>query len=179
MLLVDHVNYPIAVRNLQRYLRQLSYDESSILAPPVDGIFDTKTEEALRSYQRARGQAENGVADLETWERLYADYRASLAKNSSPRPIYLFYRDPESATLREGEKSFAVAALRYMLRELQQDYAELSALSDGNLYDADTARAVRTFQSNNGLTVTGETDRATWNAIADRYNKLFQDTIDQ
>ena len=37
-----------AVRNLQRYLRRLSYNNESIRPVPIDGIFDTETEERIR-----------------------------------------------------------------------------------------------------------------------------------
>ena len=86
--MTNHQNYPAAVTNLQRYLRQLSYDEASIPPPPVDGIFEDATVAALREFQRLRGFPVTGQADQETWDRLYADYRASLAKNSPPPPPY-------------------------------------------------------------------------------------------
>ena len=175
----NHPNHPPAVANLQRYLRQLSYDEPTIPPPPVDGIFESQTGAALREFQRLRGFPVTGSADRETWDRLYADYRASLAQNSPPRPILIFDLDPAGYVMRPGTESFAVATLRYMLRELQHDYIGLSDLSDGSLYDDDTANAVRKFQEQNTLPVTGETDKDTWNAIADRYNMLFSTTSDQ
>ena len=81
----EHPNYNEAVANLQRYLRQLSYWEKSIPQAPVDGVWDSQTEDALREYQRLRGLPVTGSADFETWERLYGDYRASLAAHSPPR----------------------------------------------------------------------------------------------
>ena len=76
--------------NLQRYLRQLSYFDPSIPRPPLDGIFEAATEEALRAYQRSVGLPETGIADAKTWERLYSDYLISLDENSPPAPIYIF-----------------------------------------------------------------------------------------
>jgi len=59
----DHPNQAPAVENLQRYLRQLSYDQPEIPAPPIDGIFESQTEEALRQFQRSRGLPVTGSAD--------------------------------------------------------------------------------------------------------------------
>jgi peptidoglycan hydrolase-like protein with peptidoglycan-binding domain len=47
-----------AIRNLQRYLRQLYFSEESIPEVPVDGVFDSATEASLRAFQRSRGLPE-------------------------------------------------------------------------------------------------------------------------
>ena len=44
-------NQATAVENLQRYLRRLSFDDPRIPRVPVDGIFDTVTEDATRAFQ--------------------------------------------------------------------------------------------------------------------------------
>ena len=52
-----------AIQNLQTYLRQLSYHDQSIKAPPIDGIFDTDTKQSLMDFQASRGLPPTGVAD--------------------------------------------------------------------------------------------------------------------
>lgn len=167
-----HENQAVATENLQRYLRQLSFWEA-ITPPPIDGIFDDATERALSEYQALRGLAVTGNADQETWERLYADYRASLARHSPPRQISVFYLDPEGYVLREGGVGFAVYALQYMLSELRHSYRALESVVPTGVYDAETAAAVRFFQEQNGLPDEGGVGTVTWNAIADQYNTLF------
>ncbi len=169
----DHPNNSPAVENLQRYLRKLSFDEASIPAPPVDGIFDTRTEEALREFQRSRGLPVTGSSDQDTWEQLYADYRGSLALNSPPRQISAFPPDPFGYVMVPGSTGFAVAALQYMLRELHYHYLALRELPITAVYDEETSAAVRLFQEKNRLSVDGNVGLLTWNAIADQYNILF------
>ena len=41
-----------AVRNLQIFLRQLSYTDPDIIPPPIDAVFDTVTRDSLKSFQR-------------------------------------------------------------------------------------------------------------------------------
>ena len=175
----DHQNFTPAVENMQRYLRQLSYDESSILTPPVDGIFETKTTDSLREFQRSRGLPITGSADFETWERLYDDYRASLSNNSPPRQISVFPLDPDNYELEIGKSGFEVTVLQHMLRELSHSYYEFSEIVPNGIYDEATASAVELFQKSNLLPHNGRVGRLTWNAISDQYNLLFTQASDE
>lgn len=177
--MVDHPNHSQAVENLQRYLRQLSYWEETLPAPPVDGIFESRTEEALRAYQQSRGLRVTGSADFETWERLYADYRASLAMHSPPRWVSVFYLEPEGDRIGEGRVGFAVSVLQHMLSELRHSYTALEQVSVTGVYDPQTAEAVRAFQKANRLPDEGGVGLMTWNAIADQYNTLFATRTDE
>lgn len=172
----NHPNQAPAVENLQRYLRQLSYDEPEIPAPPIDGIFESQTEEALRQFQRLRGLPVTGSADQETWERLYNAYRSSLAYNSPPRQISAFPLDPIGYVITTGSAGFAVLALQQMLQELSYHYAALVGLPVTGIYDETTQNAVRIFQQGNRLPVDGNVGLQTWNAITDQYNALSSKT---
>ena len=162
-----------AIRNLQRYLRQLSYDEESITRPPIDGIFESDTREAVRNFQALKGLPQTGTADRDTWELLYASYRSSIANNSPPRTVALFPRTPASEKLTVGSQGFTVMTLQHMLNELTLDYSDLGDFSISGIYDEPTQSAVRAFQRHNVLEQTGEVDRLTWNQIADQYNVIF------
>ena len=171
--MTDHQNNKSAITNLQRYLRQIALAEKTFSAPPVDGIFDTATREALRRYQQSVGFPPTGFADQEIWERLYADYRASLAKNASPRAILLFPFDPEGFAYENGSSGFEVEAIQYMLRELARSYAEFEDLPVTGIYDQKTTDAVKVLQQKSNLEPHGKTDLLTWNTLADQYNTLF------
>lgn len=174
----EHENQAVATENLQRYLRQLSFWEA-ITPPPIDGIFDDATERSLSDYQRVRGLPVTGMADQETWERLYADYRASLARHSPPRQISVFYLEPEGYVIGEGSVGFAVYALQYMLSELRHSYIGLENVTPTGVYDQATADAVRLFQRESRLPDEGGVGMMTWNELADRYNTLFASTRDE
>ncbi len=169
----EHTNQETAVRNLQRYLRRLSFREPTILDPPVDGIFDSRTEDALREFQRLRGFPITGRADRQTWERLYEDYRVAQALGAQPQRVALFPIIPDGYTLDQNARGFVVTALQYMLRELQYHHRELAELPITGVYDTDTANAVRLFQSRNNIPEDGLVGLLTWNALTDQYNLLF------
>ena len=145
----------------------------------MDGIFDDATERALSDYQALRGLPVTGIADQETWERLYADYRASLARRSPPRQISVFYPEPEDYVIGEGSVGFAVYALQYMLSELRHAYIELEGIEPTGVYDEATANAVRFFQRVSRLPDEGGVGMMTWNELADRYNTLFVSPRDE
>ena len=175
----DHQNYAPAVENLQRYLRFLSYSKPSIPTPPIDGIFESRTEQALREFQRLYGLPVTGIADRVTWELLYAEYRAALAVNSPPRQISVFPIEPFGYVMQLGARGFAVTAIQYMLLELHHHYSELQDVLLTGVYDEQTQAAIRMFQQKNGLPSDGNVGLLTWNALADLYNTLFSRTTDE
>lgn len=157
-----------ATFNLQRYLRQLAYfDGDSDALPPIDGIFEEATAEALRKYQRASGLPVTGVADKETWDRLYVDYINSISQNSPPAPVYLFPRHPNDYSIGLGDEGFIVSAAQYMLREMLILYGEerLAPEPDGKFGRA-TETATTRFQELHGLYPSGRIDKLTWNNLA-------------
>ena len=171
--MTQHQNEPVAVKNLQRYLRRLSYHVPSITAPPIDGIFESDTRRALREFQAWQSLPITGIADRETWDMLYAAYRASIGENTPPRTIAFFPFGEPKTVLSIGNREFVTTVLQYMLQELSSLYTPMTAVDLSGVYDEKTALAVRDFQQKNRLPDTGSTDAPTWNAIADQYNILF------
>ncbi len=163
-----------AVRNLQTYLRQLSYHDPDISPPPVNGIFDTTTRQSLSQFQKSSGLAVSGTANRKTWETLYAAYCRSLAENALPAKLSLFPPTPKNDCLTLGARGFCVSALQMMLGELQRFLSEKTPIEPTGVYDEATEANVRAFQiCCPDLIETGTVDLATWNAIVMRHNALF------
>ena len=58
-------NLSDAIRNLQTYLREISFYDSSIPRVPIDGLYDTDTRAAVLEFQRTRGfEASSNVDKL-------------------------------------------------------------------------------------------------------------------
>jgi len=168
-----------AIRNLQRYLRQLSYVDERIPGPPIDGIYDTATREAVRAFQRVEGLPETGVVDTATWELLFRRYEESLRREAAPVPLAQFPRISPGYALREGDENFLVRLVQYALGELDLIYEGLDDVPQTGIYDEETMKAVREFQRRHSLPETGEVDRATWDALATTYNREFGGYQDQ
>ncbi len=169
----QYQNRSEATKNLQRYLRQLSYHDPTIPSPPIDGIFTSDTERSLRSFQRAYGLPVTGVADRDTWDVLYGAYRASVNAHSQPRSVAILPFLSVPVLLSQGSNAFSVTVLQHMLRELSALSTDFDEVEVTGVYDSATENAVRSFQKKNRLPESGITDIPTWNAVTDQYNMLF------
>ena len=170
---MPNTNEQEAIRNLQRYLRQLSYVNDKIPTPPIDGIYDTATRDAVRAFQREERLPDTGAVDTATWELLFKRYEESLRREDAPVPLVQFPRISPGYALREGDESFLIRLVQYALGELDLIYKGLDDVPQTGVYDAATAEAVRGFQRRHALPETGEVDRTTWDALATTYNREF------
>ncbi len=164
-----------AIRNLQTYLYQLSFHDPLLTAPPIDGIFERDTRQAVTDFQRGDGLPQTGIADQLTWERIYAAYLLSLAENSPPLRVEAFPSLPKGYRLSVGQSGFAVSVLQLLLQELEHSYGGLLPIDVSGSYTQNTAEAVREFQQHNNLPPTGEVDLFTWNSLADQHNIRYGD----
>lgn len=157
-----------ARRNIQRYLRQLSYFEPSILPPPIDGVEGDDTKKAVKAFQKIAGLPETGEVDEMTFERLFDAYIVSLDERALPLCISPFPSEPFGYSVESGSSAPIVRLVQLMLSEISAIY-DLTPVSETGIYDDDTAQAVRELQYRNLLPVTGILDKATWNALARAY----------
>ena len=83
------LNLQDAIFNLQKYLRAISFADEKVLRPPLDGIFDSATEDSVRSFQASRKMEATGIVDKATWDAIYKEYRAlALAEELPFFPAY-------------------------------------------------------------------------------------------
>ena len=159
-----------AIRNLQKYLRQLSYFDSDITPPPIDGIFELETERSVKDFQKKHGLTESGVADRETWDLIYTEYLNSVSENSLPEMLSVFPLMPKDYELKTSDSWFLVEILQYMLEELRYSYDNFENVKRSGVYDSETELAVKDFQRRNLLEETGRVNKATWNEISRQFN---------
>ena len=143
--------YPTLVRGdrgmallytLQQRLKDLGY-----YTIRVDGIFGSGTQRAVRWFQSVNGLSVTGKADNATQQLLYSA-QAKAASGYSP--------DSYDTLSRSNRYKAAVVPLQRRLKAL----GYLSGSADG-YFGSNTYRAVRNFQSRNGLSVTGVADSST------------------
>ena len=166
-----------AVRNMQRYLRQLSYTDSDIPPVPIDGIFGEATSNSLIAFQTKKGLTATGVADRESFDALYETYLGSVKRFTPPKGFSPFPRVPEDYSLSVGDVGFAVTAVQFLLNEVSMIIDNIETVAITGIYNIDTARAVSIFQAANGLPITGETDKETWDALVDTYEHYSKNYI--
>ena len=158
-----------ARRNIQRYLRQLSYFEPTIPAPPIDGVEGADTTAAIKAFQKLEGLKDTGTVDDATFDLLFAAYLASIEEHTLPDGMFPFPCIPEGYTLTPGSSAPIVRLVQFMLREISAIYDMTENVIESGVYDTATSEAVGDLQYRNLLPVTGSMDKSTWNALARAY----------
>lgn len=167
-----------AIFNIQTYLRHLTFHDGRLGergSVPLDGIWDSATRNALIEFQKSRGLPVTGSVDRATWDLLKQEYDASVAENSPPASLALFPRYPAGFVIKQGDRGYLTLTVQHLLRELERLYFFPSAPSEpSGTYDENTAALVGEFQKRNGIPVTGNVDRETWDAMAVQHNLLLE-----
>lgn len=118
-------------------LVQLMLNEKGYSCGSADGIFGTKTKNAVEKYQKAKGLSVDGIVGNNTYAKLFAD-----------------------CLLKRGSRGELVKALQTRLNE--QGYGAGSADS---IFGSNTEKAVKALQSASGITVDGKVGKNTWTAL--------------
>jgi peptidoglycan hydrolase-like protein with peptidoglycan-binding domain len=125
-----------AVQQLQRALKDLEYDPGD-----VDGRFGTKTESAVKAFQRDRHLTVDGIVGELTW-------------------LSIDEADTSTPTLKKGSTGNPVRRAQKRLTLAGYDTGGV----DGT-FGTKTESAVKRFQRDEGLTADGVVGPKTWERI--------------
>ena len=143
-----------AVQQLQQQLIKLGFLKGS-----ADGIFGPQTEAAVRSFQKAYGLKQDGIAGPATLGKLAEVLSGSKGNDGSSSPPQSPPQSggssgsssaPITTTLKLGSKGSQVVTLQKRLNELGYN----CGAADG-IFGSKTRQAVMAFQKDNGLAVDG------------------------
>ena len=143
------------VMEVQSYLRALERVQAGTTIVPQDGFYDTATADGVRRFQQAAGLPVTGEVDGATWAALFTAYESLRLEQAPP----LLIRGLRQPLLQPGDQGDAVLFLNAML-----------GLS-GYRYCTETEEAIRLVQQSAFLPITGNTDKATWDAVVRLYNQ--------
>ena len=160
-----------AIIQIQRILRDLGYFENQIAPFRLTGVYDDDTRQGVIAFQKKYGLDPTGVVDLDTWLLLQSVSQAQREASLLARAVYILPRSPEY-TIYPGLRDDVVYVIQHMLRVIEQEYSFPSALSFTGIYDENTQNAIKSFQRNNLLDDTGIIDPATFNRLADEYERI-------
>ncbi len=137
-----------AVTALQSALAELGYMEEE----DVDGKFGSKTEDALKVFQKRNGFTQDGIASQDLQLKLYED----TPKDTRGYRQYVRTVPPVAgAVIREKSKGEPVTKLQTRLKELGYDEGEIAGVCDEN-----TVAAIKLFEGKHGLVADGEMNAA-------------------
>lgn len=137
-----------AVTALQSALAELGYLEEE----DVDGKFGSKTEDALKVFQKRNGFTQDGIASQDLQLKLYED----TPKDTRGYRQYVRTVPPVAgAVIREKSKGEPVTKLQTRLKELGYYEGEITGVCDEN-----TVAAIKLFEGKHGLVADGEMNAA-------------------
>ena len=173
---MDTRDQKLAIIEIQRNLRELTNRGWEIVSLVADGIYGSRTKEAVRQFQTIEGLPVTGIVDSLTWRVLQTAADIARGERAPSKTIYPFNRSLKNGTTMAGERTDLIYIAQLMLREsIAYDYE----LPLTGVLDEATQRALSDFQRINGLSMTGVLNLATWNALADAYNKYLTQIGDQ
>lgn len=156
------------IREIQEYLRTLSFMDEQYPQVAVDGIYKPETTAAVRAFQRINQLPITGNVDTATWNRLVKEYNDVQALLSEPSGISPF--PSPSFVLRAGDRGNIVYILQIMLNEIGEVFRNLVPVPIDGVYEESTVSRVRELQRINGFEQNGEVDKAFWDTLARLYN---------
>ena len=142
---------------------------------PVDGFFDTGTEDAVKKYQEVFNLVPDGIIGRATWNSINYIYNAVKNLYSiNSEGLQLSELDTSyEKELKLGDASRNVFVLQYYLAYISLFYPTVTApVTDGD-FGQGTDAAVRSYQTTFGLDATGIVDERTWNSIQNTYYEIL------
>ncbi len=159
------------VRKLQERLNLVRNYYSGIPALVEDGIFGSRTQSAVRAYQRAKGLAVDGIVGKDTWNTLIGEY-------------YLYYDGTEPRTepfpgtlLRVGSSGADVLKMQRYLNIISDVYPNIAKLVPDGIFGSRTRTSVQSFQRLFGLSPDGIIGPLTWDKIVSVKNSIENGTF--
>lgn len=157
-----------AVREVQKFLFEISATADYLPPVSVDGIYGSETTEAVRLFQQHNGLSPTGATDEETWQLLYQQYITAKEEREEESELI-----PGNAfPIRMGDSGSHVRIVQSSLEELLED----AGPSDG-FFGRKTEESIRRIEKRYGLPQTGILTRQLWNRISADYRDSVRHKI--
>ena len=141
---------------------------------PVDGIFGSRTETAVRKFQEIFGLEVDGIVGKATWYALVRLYTAvtqlSELRSQGQRFYSISWEYPNSPQL--GSTGEKVRHLQYMLAILAAYIPQIPSVTVDGKFGQETLSSVLAAQRYFDLPETGIVNASTWEEIYDQYSGI-------
>ncbi|MBQ9942028.1 MAG: peptidoglycan-binding protein [Christensenellaceae bacterium] len=154
----------VDVRTVQYYLAVIGFFDDALPVIATDGIFGTKTAQAVRTLQAEQGLPITGIVDRPTWDAIRRRYDGVVA---ALPPEYAYAREDlyPGIILSSGMEGEDIRRLQRFLAEAARRQGWPATVTETGVFDAQTADAVRLVQRQLGLNETGVVGPVVWARI--------------
>ncbi len=145
----------------------------------VDGIFGSRTENSVRTFQQIFDLTPDGIVGPATWYRIVRLYTAVTRLSelrSQGQQFYAINWSPPTA-LQIGSTGDKVKFLQYMLSILAAFIPSIPSVEVDGIYGPTTRTAVLAFQRRYNLPETGTVGETTWDTLYDQYSGIENTTL--
>lgn len=141
---------------------------------PVDGIFGSQTENAVRRFQEIFGLTPDGVVGRATWYalvRLYVGVTSLAELRSQGQQFYNISWNYGGA-LQQGSQGQEVRQLQYMLQVLSSVIPAIPPVEVDGIFGPATRASVLAAQRYFGLPQSGAVDEQTWLRLESQFSSI-------
>ncbi len=161
-----------AVATIQSQLNRIAVNYPIIpTIYPVDGIFGSQTEAAVRAFQRQFNLSVDGIVGNATWYKISYIYVAvkKLAELTSEGVEAGLDFEYPGSPVRQGDRSVEVQEIQFFLNKISLFTTRVPSVKIDSFFGAGTRAAVIAFQRLAGLSPDGVVGPATWNTLVEAY----------
>lgn len=144
------------VQKLQEKLKELGF----FTYKKTTTNYQTQTKNAVTKFQEYNGLPATGDVDADTWNAIFNSLEV-VPSDATPRPTASVSGVAFKKKLAYGSTGNEVKLVQDKLKEL----GFFTRAKTTNGYYSETQAAVKKFQEYNGLPVTGNVDKTTWDAL--------------
>ena len=155
----------IGVNKQQAYLNMMQEKGFINTRNLQDGVYGTRTEQAVREWQRYANLPIDGEIGNDTWDSIVNKLRDLQIVTNIPVASSSYY-------LSSGAQGISVFKMQEYLNEIAAVYNCLRPIPVDGMYGPRTTTMVQQFQYLYDLNIDGVIGKATWDAIVNERNKL-------
>lgn len=165
------------VRNLQYFLRTISYYYNTVPAVIPDGIFSEQTRESVMGFQKTFKIAVTGIVDFVTWNKIIAVFNEVYEyEEACSRPMAFLATD-FSITL--GDSPMCIYIIQSMLHFISTYFENFVEFNISGVHDEKSVELVKQLQKLFNIEQNGVIDKKTFDMISALYNNNVAKTFEK
>lgn len=160
----------IYIRQLQSYLRELSYEYREIPHLVTDGVFGPETENALSVFQELAGLEPTGIPDPVTWDVLKNQYFSLLKSKEMPNYFQAF--PSADMVFQSGDYHPSIFSAQHAFLTLSRLFDNFIEPDFTGIIDNKTSKNIEKLRELSSLPGGTYLDKDLWNILTLMHNSL-------